>query len=336
MADTFWARTDSNTANNPAINLIGITGTPAIQITFVPTGTDGDIILEGGGAPDPDTAVLIDGSTYEFTFEFEGTTPTATSQGAGQLPVALRGSTIMLITVIDYPAPGESTRLAFFPEDEPSEALMNSIGNGRINVNNIDTNGPGVVCFAEGTLLRTPGGDRAVETLRVGDLVSTVDDGPQPIIWIGRTRHAWPGAADSALPVLVSQGALAGGKPERDLVVSPQHKILVKRDHGDQGVLVPVKGLTALPGIRVMRGKKRIEYFHVMLERHSVLLSEGLPSESFYPWPTAVEMLAPAHRLSLMAAIGNGAERYGPTARPCLTVHETRSLANLMRSALAV
>jgi hypothetical protein len=64
----YWTRTDSNSANNPALNS---TGDPSVQIEFVTSGTNGDLILEqpAPGAVDPDTQVLIDGVTYDFTFE---------------------------------------------------------------------------------------------------------------------------------------------------------------------------------------------------------------------------------------------------------------------------
>ena len=71
MPVDFWARTDSNSANNPALNL---TGAPAIQISFVPSGTNGDVLLEyAGGGIDPDTQILIDGVSYDFVFEISAT-----------------------------------------------------------------------------------------------------------------------------------------------------------------------------------------------------------------------------------------------------------------------
>ena len=329
MPTSYWARTDSNTANNPALNL---TGDPSLLITFVPSGATGDILLDtNGGAADPDTQVEIGGVTYDFVFEFSSTLPTS----GNKVPPAYYGSTLYVITIIDYPAPGETTRLAFLPEDQATEAEMDDFGNGSYRLQNVDPTGPGVICFAEGTRLATPDGERAVEDLAAGDLVSTYDAGPMPIVWISKSRHVWPGGQAQALPILIARGALPGGLPARDLVVSPQHKVLLTRqitpDLPEQTMLAPAKGLTRLHGIRQMKGRRAVTYYHVLLERHAILLSEGLPTESFYPGPTALAMLSPSQRAALLGALSAPPEKYGPTARPCLTVGETTALAQILR-----
>lgn len=333
MPTSYWARIDSNSANNPALNL---TGDPSLLITFVPSGSNGDILLDANaGAADPDTQVEIGGVTYDFVFESASTLPSQANQGAGQVPAQYQGSTLYLITIIDYPAPGETTRLAFLPDEQATQAEMDSFGNGAIRLQNIDTTGPGVICFAEGTRLATPDGERAVEDLAAGDLVSTVDAGPKPIVWISSSRHAWPGGSEQELPILIARGALPGGLPARDLIVSPQHKVLLTGPLASellqQNVLAPAKGLTRLPGIRQMKGKRSVTYFHVMLERHAILLSEGLPTESFYPGPAALAMLQPAQRTALLSSLSAPPDRYGPRARPCLSVRETMALAEIFK-----
>ena len=169
----------------------------------------------------------------------------------------------------------------------------------------------------------------------------TVDGEQLPIIWISSSVHAWPGSDDGALPMLIPAHALGDRKPSRDLLVSPQHKVLISNasaqlQAGAADVLVPAKGLSALPRIRQMKGKKRITYYHVLLERHAVVLSEGLASESFFPGPTAMRMLQPDQRSEIHQLIPglkeDGAQAYGPTARPCLTYLETKALAKSMRS----
>jgi len=338
MPTSFWARTDSNSANNPALNL---TGDPSALITFVPSGTNGDILLDANaGAADPDTQVEINGVPYDFVFESASTLPTAANQGAGQVPVQYQGSTLYMITIIDYPAPGDTTRMAFLPDDQATEAEMNAFGNGAIRLQNIDTTGPGVICFAAGTRLATPDGERAVEDLAIGDLVTTIDAGPMPIFWISSSRHAWPGGSEQALPILIAKGAMARGLPARDLVVSPQHKVLLTgqlaSDLPRASMLAPAKGLTRLPGVRQMKGKRSITYYHVLLERHALLLSEGLPSESFYPGPTALAMLNPAQRMALLQTLSEPPYLYGPRARPCLSVSETIALSETIRLSASV
>ena len=104
-------------------------------------------------------------------------------------------------------------------------------------------------------------------------------------------------------------------------------------------MLVPAKGLTTLPGIRRMKGKRRVTYYHIMLERHALLVSEGLATESFYPGAAGMRMLRPHQKLQVFrhfpAVKTSGTRGYGHTVRPCLTYSETRALASVMKSQLA-
>ena len=99
---------------------------------------------------------------------------------------------------------------------------------------------PGVICFTPGTLIDTPAGPRPVEALRPGDRVLTRDDGAQELLWVGSRRMS--GARLYALPHLrpVRLGAVRLGavrlragafgllRPAADLLVSPQHRLLVR------------------------------------------------------------------------------------------------------------
>ncbi|MGM0743579.1 MAG: calcium-binding protein, partial [Pseudomonadota bacterium] len=159
---TFWARTDSNSANNPALNL---TGDPATQITLVESGTNGDLVLDtNGGAPDPDTQVEIGGTLYDFTFELSGELPTQNNQGAGQVPDQFEGNAVYVITVQDYPLAGETTRLAFLPDDNATQVEMDAFGNGRIDVQNLGSE-PAPDYIVEGT-----NGDDVIDVNYTGDL----------------------------------------------------------------------------------------------------------------------------------------------------------------------
>ncbi|MDU8928985.1 Hint domain-containing protein [Alisedimentitalea sp. MJ-SS2] len=148
MSLTFWARTDSNSANNPALNL---TGDPATQITFVASGTNGDLFLEpNGGAPDPDTQIEIGGVLYDFTFELAATLPTLNNDGAQQIPDQFEGSAVIIITVHDYPSAGDTTRLTFMPDETATQAEMDAFGNGAADLQNI-TLEPAPDYIVEGT-----------------------------------------------------------------------------------------------------------------------------------------------------------------------------------------
>lgn len=198
-------------------------------------------------------------------------------------------------------------------------------GNTRARVSDLNTTEdvqfPGVVCFAAGTRLRTETGDKSVETLQAGELIQTLDNGLQPIVWIGHTALEFDATNETQKPVLIKAGALGGGQPMRDLAVSPQHKILLPDPQG-QAVLYPAKSLVGVPGIRWMYGKKAVTYYHVMLPQHGIILSEGLPSESFYPGPTGMRMLKARQKRaieSLFPGVLADPTVYGPLARPALT-----------------
>ncbi len=135
---------------------------------------------------------------------------------------------------------------------------------------------PTVVCFARGTRLAGPDRDTAVEHLAVGDVLRTEAGGQRRIIWIGRrridcTRHPNPGAA---WPIRIAAGAFGPGLPARDLLLSPQHGVFAA------GVLIPVKCLANGSTVR-QEARPSIEYFHVELDRHDIVLAEGLPTESY-------------------------------------------------------
>jgi autotransporter passenger strand-loop-strand repeat protein len=133
-----------------------------------------------------------------------------------------------------------------------------------------------VPCFAAGTRLATARGEIAVEQLVVGDLVMTPDGGTRPITWIGSRRvdcrrHPAPG---KVWPVLIAADAFGDGAPRRDLRLSPDHAVYA------EGVLIPVRCLINGTSIR-QRVTALVRYFHVELERHDLLLAEGLAVESY-------------------------------------------------------
>jgi hypothetical protein len=133
-----------------------------------------------------------------------------------------------------------------------------------------------LACYAAGTRIATPAGARAIETLVAGDLVMTASGGTRPVVWVGHRdvdcgRHPVP--ADM-WPVRVCAGAFGDGRPQRDLRLSPNHAVFV------DGVLIPVRHL--LNGRTIAQEPSdRVGYWHVELDRHDVMLAEGLPCESY-------------------------------------------------------
>ncbi len=162
--------------------------------------------------------------------------------------------------------------------------------------------GPVVPCFTPGTMIATAKGERRVEDLAVGDRVITRDNGMQVIRWIGRC--ALPGAELAAKhhlrPVLIRQGALGNGLPERDMMVSPQHRVLIANHKTSvyfdaHEVLVAAKHLTDMDGIDIVE-VSQTTYIHVMFDRHEMILSDGIWTESFQPGDLSLAGIGDASR----------------------------------------
>jgi hypothetical protein len=135
-----------------------------------------------------------------------------------------------------------------------------------------------VVCFLAGTRILTPDGQVAVEHLRPGDRVATGNGGPAlPVRWIGRRRvdariHPRP---ETVQPIRIQRDAFADGVPHRDLLVSPDHAVYV------DGLLIAARLLVNGATIFQDRTITAIEYLHIELDQHAILISEGLPTESY-------------------------------------------------------
>lgn len=159
----------------------------------------------------------------------------------------------------------------------------------------MDTEHTGVLCFARGTMIETDRGSAAIEELQCGDRVKTLDHGFQPIRWIGSRRiSAAELAANPKLrPIRIRAGALGRGLPEADVVVSPQHRVLVssriaERMFGAREILVAARQLLPVEGIDQVYEFDSVDYFHFLFDRHQIVFAEGAPMESLF---TGIEAL---------------------------------------------
>lgn len=170
-----------------------------------------------------------------------------------------------------------------------------------------------VVCFAQGTLIATPSGARPVEDLAEGSLVTTMDNGPQAVVWIGHQRVAGQG---SGAPVWIDAGALGNDRPMR---LSQQHRIWLRDHHGRFGprgdeVLVPAKALVGQAGVG-LGACAQVDYYHLLLQRHEILFADGVPAESLLPGPVAMGTLDGASQRQigrLFPEIAHGPTRWQP------------------------
>ena len=280
---------DSIHAGGGDESLFGADGSDSLD------GGAGDDTLDGGRGPDQLTGGYGNDSVYggnqgaddtiywapgQGSDTIDGGSPTGdtaagdflvlsvpgfdTSQGFQGMPTAVGGATINGFKLISVQGPENNSTKVYEYVDTHE----------RLQISSIEFF---VACFYPGTLIATPAGDRAVETLAMGDLVLTHEGEEQPIRWIGlQTVSTRFGDPLRILPIRIKAGALADGVPVRDLLLSPDHAVLV------EGVLIQagalVNGTTILrefdvPGV--------FTYHHIELARHNLIMAEGTPAETF-------------------------------------------------------
>lgn len=187
-------------------------------------------------------------------------------------------------------------------------------------------------------MILTDRGEVAIEDLTPGDKVMTRDQGPQEIRWIGRQMLSarMLQANDKLRPIRIRAGALAAGTPATDLIVSPQHRILVRsaiaqRLFGTDEVLVAAKHLLEVEGIEIAQDLPEVTYFHFLLNDHHVVVSNGAQTESLYTGRQALKSISPAAREEIFAIFPQLRDRepdhvpHG--ARSLLTGRQGRELA---------
>jgi len=169
-----------------------------------------------------------------------------------------------------------------------------------------------VACFTAGTSIATPAGPKPIEALDVGELVVTQDHGFQPLRWIGATTRK---VVDAIRPVRILRGALGQGLPRRDLLVSPQHGMLVRSGHaleviGRSEVLLPAEKLIGLPGVDWARDAEEVTYLHLLFDAHEIVFAEDTPTESLLPRPHILGSFGPEAEAEL-GLLFPGLERIG-------------------------
>ncbi|WP_298558984.1 Hint domain-containing protein [uncultured Aliiroseovarius sp.] len=293
----------------------------------------GDLILDAnGGLSDPDTMVVIDGVAYEFIVEGVGELPVD-----GKVPGAVQGTTVVKIEVVGYPT---DLKLVFAPDGSITAATWAQFGNGNITLVDLDTD-PTPVCFCNGTLIETNSGFVAVESLASGDRIVLESGQTATIKWIGSRTFSLVDLmlTPSARPVCIPAGALGNGTPTTDLWVSPQHRVLVQGHlaetlFGVSEVLVAAKHLDFGD---LAKGKKRpaeVKYFHILLDKHDLLIANGAPAESLFLGDQALTMLSDDALAEIEAKFPreDHAEMWNDqTAAPVLKAYEGAVLSEALR-----
>jgi hypothetical protein len=203
------------------------------------------------------------GSTTNVTVTNNGSSSVTLVGTASQINAALNGSTYHT-TSHDTKSSDTNDTLTISATDQAGNTSSKNVS--------ID-----VICFMAGTLIRTPRGDVAVEKLKPNDLVLTTDGRTVRANWIGRqTVSTIFGDKMRVLPIRIKAGALAENVPSRDLLVSPDHAVLI------EGALIQAGAL--VNGTSIVREQdvpKIFTYYHVEVDDHSLILAENTPAETF-------------------------------------------------------
>ena len=303
------------------------------------------ISVAPGATPDPSTAASGPGAlSYELRIggvNVDGQSLFALSDffaeigGAGASSVTMHFADAALFQILstDSATGTPASQAEVFGLDSAGDVAVHyvldgnrftSIGvdNGTFVVNDapamltVDTQDVAPACFAAGSMIATPHGEVPVELLRVGDRVRRARGGDATIRWIGAHRVACRDARDRArlLPVRIRADSFGPGAPSRDLLLSPEHAIFA------DGILIPVRHL--VDGVAVVQAQvDAITYYHVEVDRHDLILANGLAVESYLDTGTR-------HHLGLHPAAGPAAGNLAPDAM-CEAIWEARGCAKL-------
>ena len=274
--------------------------------------TDGDIIDGGSGDPATDfdvlnlTGLLQPGGTYVIENARPDTDP---------------------LDGVDDGSPNDGQDGTVVIRD------AGGVVTARIDFTNIESIVP---CFTQGTLIATAKGQIRVEDLKPGDRVITRDNGLQEIAWVGQKHLTQKDliAKPELKPVLIKAGSLGENMPERDMMVSPNHRMLIADKGasmyiGEPEVLVAAKHFVGQEGICHV-DVSQTSYIHFMFERHEVVLSDGTWTESFYPGDYTIDGLGEEQRAEILSLFPDLESKTGltgyRTARAILKKYEAKLL----------
>ncbi len=246
-------------------------------------------------------------------------------------------------SVTILPVPDTGARLLMFVGDVPPAGqdlwiVRTAIDRAHSAAGSITAGG--VICFTPGTRIATAQGAVTVESLRPGDRILTRDNGEQEVLWSASRRMT--GARLYAMPHLrpirFKAGALGIDRPDQELTVSPQHRMLLRGPwarslFNTDEVLIKAEDLLNDDTICVDHALREVTYTHILLPQHNVIWANGLETESFHPSNTALDTIEPHERAALMSLLPNIAQNpatYGDYARRNLSTSEAAILRHEM------
>jgi len=297
-----WVVNDGSTSNG-----VSNTGTSTLDTVHVrPTiASGGTVTFDGGGSPvaldsgltvtDVDSGGVLSNATVTvgsgflsgdiLNFSNQNNITGSYDTSTGVLTLSGQAS------IANYQAALESITYSFSPTDgDPTDGGLdttrtidwvvndgsNSNGASNTGTSTLDVEA-GTPCYCPGTLIQTKRGQKKVEMLKIGDKVTTMSGAERPIKWLGRRSYSgrFVMGRKDILPVCIKAGALGDNVPKRDLWISPNHAMYL------DGLLIEAKDLVNGVSIVQAESVEKVEYFHVELESHDVIIAEGALSESF-------------------------------------------------------
>ncbi|WP_134679700.1 Hint domain-containing protein [Paracoccus ravus] len=209
----------------------------------------------------PDTETLTPGTTYPDGNGNE-------FQMVGSIPNE-NGDTLLV-----FRNPADNSYVIYSPEPVEDTVFPDNFTN-----DDVDTETQIPICFAAGTLISTPFGETAIEVLQIGDPVLTADGRAVPVKWVGRqTLHRIFTPAERLVPVRIRAGALGGGVPHTDLVLTAAHALMIDGLAINAGALVNGDTIAFEPAESL---PEQVTYYHVETENHEVILANGAPAETY-------------------------------------------------------
>ncbi len=343
-----WSQTEVDGLKAAPLDVLSVGAT--WRWTGVPVRVDGPqgvLLLEGaeGAADIRKRAALMVRRLVGVAVGNDGTedfVPDAVIEVPDQGFIVTDGHHSFTVTII--PVPDTGARLLMVvgdlpPCDQDLWVVRTAIDLNRQVAAGAKASG-GVICFTPDTRLATPHGSRAIRDIKPGDQILTRDNGAQEVLWRGHRRMT--GARLYAMPHLrpirFRAGALGIGRPDEDLLVSPQHRMLVRGAAAQAlfnapEVLVSADHLVNDQTILVDHAMREVTYVHILLERHNIVWANGMETESFHPSNTSLDMVEPAQRevlLGLLPGIAENPHSYGDYARRNISASEAAILRHEM------
>lgn len=298
-------------------------GTGTSTFDYPPTSSKGLVITSNAGDPSPRQFSL--GDTYDLTYGNGGGGKGGTFDDA----VVIRSDALPggghVVVFEGTNQDGNVEQIVWAPGVDLEGWYFNNFNQGYspqfYTTDQSASTEYQYVCFSAETLIATASGDVAAGDLQVGDLVETLDHGFQPLIWIGRRKIRIDSRSGPSAPIVIQPNAATDGRLSRKVIVSAQHRLLLRDEDGIEK-LAPAKAFLTLPSVRQMHGRKKMEYISLMCAKHEVLNASGLAAESFLPGSQGLKLLGGREVLEVQRALAIqshvGSKNKMSPARPCL------------------